>query len=81
MKSLRQILGAALLTCAMAFSAFAGDMHTTVAATSEMGTTAATGDMSTTATNTGDTGIGVASTVDPVAQIALNLLQTVFALV
>jgi len=67
MKTLRKLLAAAVLTCALTFSAMAGDMGTGIAQTPPQRVT-------------GDMGTGVASTVDPVTEIVLSLLQGVLAL-
>jgi hypothetical protein len=83
MKTLRRILAATVLTCALTLSAMGGDIGTGVAQTPP---TRATGDIGTgisaTAgpTVTGDIGTGVASAVDPVTEIVLSLLQGVLAL-
>jgi hypothetical protein len=84
MKTLRKILAATVLTCALAFPAMAGEMSTGVAQSPPP--PSVTGDMSTgnsataESTVTGDMGTGAASTVDPITGIALSLLQSLLAL-
>ena len=83
MKTLRKLLAATVLTCALTFPAMAGDMSTGVTQTPPP---RATGDMSTGISATtgptaaGDMGTGAASAIDPVSEIVLSLLQGVLAL-
>jgi hypothetical protein len=83
MKSLRNLLAALALTCALSVSAFAGDMGTQGITAGDMGTQGiATGDMGTgaTATAPGEIGtVGIATT-DPVTEVALSLLQSALSL-
>lgn len=83
MKTLRTLIAAIALTCALAFPTIAGEMSTGVAQTPP---TRVTGDISTGinatagASATGEIGTGAASTVDPVTEAVLSLLQSVLAL-
>ena len=81
MKTLRKLLAAAALTCALTFPAMAGDISTGVAQTPP---TRAAGDISTGimagSAATGEISTGAASAVDPVTEIVLSLLQGVLAL-
>lgn len=82
MKSYRNAAAALLLALALATSAFAGEMQTGVA--SPQPTPAANGEMHTGAPEGEIHTDGAASTsgaVDTVTGIALNLLQSVFALI
>jgi hypothetical protein len=71
MKHLRQLSAAVVLTCALALSASAGDMHTGIVSPTPPETT---GQMSAGVTNKGDMDAGV-------TQIAASLIQGVLALV
>lgn len=84
MKSLRNILAALALTCALCVSAFAGEMGTVgITSTGDMGTQGvATSNMDTGATATAPGNmetVGIATT-DPVTGIALSLLQSALSL-
>lgn len=82
MKSLRNLLAALLLTCALCISAFAGEIGTQGYAPGEIGTQGiATSNMDTgeTATAPG-VGTGVTAATDPVTGIALSLLQSALSL-
>ncbi len=83
MKSLRNLLAAVVLTCALTASAMAGDMGTGYTGTGDTGTQAtATGDMGTGATVTAPGNmetVGIITT-DPVTSTALSLLQSALSL-
>ena len=86
MKSLRKVLALTVLTLALTCTIFAGEMSTGVtqppprqpsaSVTGEM----STGNTATTGGMVGDMGTGAASTVDPVTEIVLSLLQSLLAL-
>jgi hypothetical protein len=74
MKTLQRLCAGFVLTLALTPSVFAGDMSTGITAPPPPpdSQSAATGDMSTTVT--GDMSTGVTD-IDPVTEVALNLLQ------
>ena len=84
MKSYRNVAAALLLAFVVATTAFAGEMHTGVAGPNPQPTPAASS-MTETATADGEMHTGEAAStpkaVDTVTEIALNLLQSVFALI
>jgi hypothetical protein len=76
MKSLRQLCAVIVLTMALALTAFAGEMSTTVVDPSPPSEQSATeGNMTT--MSAGQMGAGNA---DPATAVALNLLQSLLAL-
>lgn len=88
MKSLRKILAVTVLTLVLACSSFAGEMGAGVVQPPppQRQSASITGEMSTGNTATAETtvagemGAGVASTLNPVTEIMLSLLQSVLAL-
>ena len=84
MKTLRKILAATVLTCALSLAVIAGDMGTGVAQAPPP--PSVTGEMSTGNTATaettvaGDIGTGATATLDPITEIALNILHSLLAL-
>ncbi len=75
MKHLKLTTAATILTLALSFSAFAGDMETGFASQAPTQSTATVaGDMATTAATTSSTS-STATAVNPLTQIALALLS------
>lgn len=84
MKNLRQFCAAAVLTCALTLSAYAGDMSTGKTPPPPPSVTSA-GDMSTGKAGDMSTGISTTETtsnaaLDPIAEAARLLLQSILSL-
>jgi hypothetical protein len=83
MKSLRRLSVALVFTLALTIPAFAGEIETTKTSpppSQPSQTATVNGEIETTVTGQEETGSSEATAADPVAEIALNLLQSVLAL-
>ncbi len=80
MKSLRRLSVALVFTFALTLPAFAGEISTGIAPPQPVKTATADGDIQTGVTGQIETGSSEATATDSVAEIALNLLQSVLSL-
>ncbi|MDQ3802648.1 MAG: hypothetical protein M3416_02175 [Acidobacteriota bacterium] len=80
MKSLRQLCVSSVCMLALAVPAFAGEIQTGIATPPPAQTVTAAGEIQTGVAGQIESGSGEATAADSVAEIALNLLQSVLSL-